>query len=65
MKCPLCQKQMNTYDSRPVSGAGAQGGDYGPHRWRRRECSGCGERFTTREFIESDLLDLVSDDVLR
>lgn len=48
MKCPFCGSwQINIVDSRPTS-----------HNRRRRryECADCGERFTTYEYLESDII---------
>ena len=44
--CAACGSRKGwVVDSRPSSDGG--------HIWRRRECSQCGHRFTTREYIEN------------
>ena len=46
MKCPVCNFQdSRVLDSRPV--------EDGSSIKRRRECSGCGKRFTTYEVIDT------------
>jgi len=52
VKCPFCEDDgdKKVIDSRAVVLANRVR--------RRRECSGCGERFTTYELIESDLNEL-------
>lgn len=46
MKCPFCCfEESKVIDSRPT--------DEGQRIRRRRECLGCGKRFTTYEIIES------------
>ena len=46
MKCPFCgYYESKVIDSRPT--------DEGERIRRRRECLGCGERFTTYEIIET------------
>ena len=46
MKCPACQcPDMKVLDSRPV--------EDGNSIKRRRECNGCGKRYTTYEVIDS------------
>jgi transcriptional repressor NrdR len=46
MKCPFCScEESKVIDSRPT--------DEGERIRRRRECTGCGKRFTTYEVIES------------
>ncbi len=46
MKCPFCGlEDSRVIDSRPT--------DEGSRIRRRRECTGCGKRFTTYEIVES------------
>ena len=46
MKCPFCgYEESRVVDSRPA--------DDGERIRRRRECLGCGKRFTTYEVIET------------
>ena len=46
MKCPYCgYEESKVIDSRPA--------DDGERIRRRRECLGCGKRFTTHEVIET------------
>ncbi|MCR5522258.1 MAG: transcriptional regulator NrdR [Clostridia bacterium] len=46
MKCPFCScEESKVIDSRPT--------DEGERIRRRRECIGCGKRFTTYEIIET------------
>ena len=46
MKCPYCSyDESKVIDSRPT--------DEGERIRRRRECLGCGKRFTTYEIIET------------
>jgi transcriptional repressor NrdR len=55
MKCPYCgRKEDKVIDSRATaSAAGVR---------RRRECSGCGRRFTTYEYVEEVSLMVVKKD---
>lgn len=55
MKCPFCK----TADSRVIDSRGA---DDGTTIRRRRECNGCGRRFTTYEVIEKQPLMVVKHD---
>lgn len=46
MLCPACgEKATDIYDTR-------HRGDY---VWRRRECTACGHRFTTHEYIAASV----------
>lgn len=55
MKCPVCQcPDMKVLDSRPV--------EDGNSIKRRRECSGCGKRYTTYEVIDSVPITVVKKD---
>lgn len=60
MKCPFCGKE----DSKVIDSRSA---DDGKRIRRRRECIGCGERFTTYETVENipiivvKKIDLVKD----
>ncbi len=55
MKCPQCSK----FDNRVIDSRLSKEGDL---IRRRRECSGCGARFTTYERIEEQLPMLVKKD---
>jgi len=55
MKCPFCNKP----DSRVID---SRSSDEGRSIRRRRECSGCGKRFTTYEMIEKMPLMVVKND---
>ena len=58
MKCPFCAfAESKVIDSRPT--------DEGERIRRRRECLGCGKRFTTYEIIESMPLVVVKKDKSR
>lgn len=58
MKCPVCQcPDMKVLDSRPV--------EDGNSIKRRRECSGCGKRYTTYEVIDSVPITVVKKDGAR
>ena len=58
MQCPFCHKDDDrVVNSRPS-------GD-GTHVKRRRECNGCGRRFTTYERIETSVLRVVKKDGTR
>ena len=58
MKCPFCSfAESKVIDSRPT--------DEGERIRRRRECLGCGKRFTTYEIIESLPLVVVKKDKSR
>lgn len=58
MKCPYCgQSEQKVLDSRPARDGGAIR--------RRRECEGCGRRFTTFEEPEKPRLLVVKKDGLR
>lgn len=55
MKCPSCGAQSShVLDSRPV--------EEGNSIRRRRECEGCGKRFTTYEMIETAPITVVKKD---
>ena len=55
MKCPFCTcEDSKVIDSRPT--------DEGERIRRRRECNGCGKRFTTYEVIETVPLVVVKKD---
>lgn len=55
MKCPFCSHaDSRVIDSRPT--------DEGERIRRRRECTGCGKRFTTYEIIETVPLIVVKKD---
>ncbi|MBE6753345.1 MAG: transcriptional repressor NrdR [Ruminococcaceae bacterium] len=55
MKCPFCaHADSRVIDSRPT--------DEGERIRRRRECAGCGKRFTTYEIIETVPLIVVKKD---
>ena len=55
MKCPLCNSQdSRVLDSRPV--------DDGASIKRRRECIGCGRRFTTYEVVDTVPIAVVKRD---
>lgn len=55
MKCPYCQtRDARVIDSREISG--------GESIRRRRECVGCGRRFTTYERVEAGGLIVVKKD---
>ena len=45
MDCPTCQEKTDVIDSRATSGSGP----FANYIRRRRQCSGCGRRFSTRE----------------
>ncbi|MBR2214494.1 MAG: transcriptional repressor NrdR [Selenomonadaceae bacterium] len=55
MRCPFCQKP----DSRVIDTRAA---DDGHSIRRRRECTGCGKRFTTYEAVETVPLIVVKND---
>ena len=55
MRCPFCKKP----DSRVVDSRAA---DDGNTIRRRRECSGCGRRFTTYEILERAPLMVIKND---
>lgn len=58
MKCPFCSnEESKVIDSRPT--------DEGERIRRRRECIGCGKRFTTYEIIESVPIIVVKKDKSR
>ncbi len=58
MKCPACgTKDTRVLDSRPQE-------DYTTIK-RRRECTGCGKRFTTYEMVETFPLLVVKKDGVR
>ena len=58
MKCPFCgYYESKVIDSRPT--------DEGERIRRRRECLGCGKRFTTYEIIETLPLVVVKRDKSR
>lgn len=58
MKCPFCShSESKVIDSRPT--------DEGERIRRRRECLGCGKRFTTYEIIESVPIIVVKKDKTR
>lgn len=58
MKCPFCSySESKVIDSRPT--------DEGERIRRRRECLGCGKRFTTYEVIETVPLIVVKKDKSR
>lgn len=58
MKCPYCgHEESKVIDSRPA--------DDGERIRRRRECLGCGKRFTTHEVIETVPLIVVKRDKSR
>ncbi len=58
MKCPYCgYEESKVIDSRPA--------DDGERIRRRRECLGCGKRFTTHEVIETVPLIVVKRDKSR
>ena len=55
MKCPYCEyEESKVIDSRPT--------DEGEAIRRRRECLGCGKRFTTYEKVEETILMVVKKD---
>lgn len=55
MKCPYCgYEESKVIDSRPA--------DDGERIRRRRECLGCGKRFTTHEVIETVTIIVVKRD---
>ena len=55
MRCPFCKKE----DSRVIDSRAA---DDGNTIRRRRECTGCGKRFTTYEVIEKIPLMVIKND---
>lgn len=55
MKCPFCKKE----DSRVIDSRAA---DDGTTIRRRRECMGCGKRFTTYEVVEKLPLMVIKND---
>ena len=58
MRCPFCGiEDSKVIDSRPT--------DEGTRIRRRRECIGCGKRFTTYEMIESVPIVVVKKDASR
>ena len=58
MKCPYCgEVESKVIDSRPA--------DDGERIRRRRECLGCGKRFTTNEVVETVPLMVVKKDKSR
>jgi transcriptional repressor NrdR len=58
MKCPFCgHEEDKVVDSRSVQDGRAVR--------RRRECLGCGERFTTYEYIENVVLTVIKSDLRR
>ena len=58
MKCPFCShSESKVIDSRPT--------DEGERIRRRRECLGCGKRFTTYEIIETVPVIVVKKDKTR
>ncbi len=55
MKCPACQCQdMRVLDSRPIEDKNSIK--------RRRECAGCGKRYTTYELIDSVPITVIKKD---
>lgn len=55
MRCPFCDHEdTNVKDSRPALGENAIR--------RRRECPGCGKRFTTREKVEMRVITAMKND---
>lgn len=55
MKCPFCScEDSKVIDSRPT--------DEGERIRRRRECTGCGKRFTTYEIVETVPIIVVKKD---
>lgn len=55
MKCPFCSNlDSKVIDSRPT--------DEGTKIRRRRECTNCGQRFTTYEIVESVPLIVIKND---
>lgn len=58
MKCPYCgETESKVIDSRPA--------DDGERIRRRRECMGCGKRFTTYEIVETVPLMVIKKDKSR
>ncbi len=58
MKCPYCgETESKVIDSRPA--------DDGERIRRRRECLGCGKRFTTYEIVETVPLMVIKKDKSR
>lgn len=55
MRCPFCKKE----DSRVIDSRSA---DDGNTIRRRRECTGCGKRFTTYEVVEKIPLMVIKND---
>ena len=55
MRCPYCKKE----DSRVIDSRAA---DDGNSIRRRRECTGCGRRFTTYEVVEKTPLMVIKND---
>jgi len=55
MRCPFCKKE----DSRVIDSRSA---DEGNSIRRRRECTGCGRRFTTYEVVEKMPLMVIKSD---
>ena len=55
MRCPFCKKE----DSRVIDSRSA---DEGNSIRRRRECTGCGRRFTTYEVVEKMPLMVIKND---
>ena len=55
MKCPLC----GTFENRVIDSRLSQGGEV---TRRRRECEGCGRRYTTYERVERSLPLIVKKD---
>ena len=49
MTCPHCKT-----DKSKVVDSGLVSDSFGERRYRRRKCSGCKEKFTTYEFVETD-----------
>ena len=58
MRCPFCKKA----DSRVIDSRSAEDGNT---IRRRRECTGCGKRFTTYEKIETSPIMVVKKDMRR
>ena len=58
MKCPFCSgEEDRVIDSRSVKDGSAI--------WRRRECTACGQRYTTYEYIEDMAMSVIKSNGAR
>ena len=57
MNCPKCQKAVNSVNAKVLE---TRARNDGASIRRRRECSYCHKRFTTREYTVADLLHILN-----